>query len=404
MTASTGSVPGRIFMSYRREDTAYPAGWLYDRLVGHFGRNQVFKDIDSIELGDNFVEVITAAVGSCNVLLALIGDRWLTVTGQDGRPRLDDPGDFVRLEIEAALTRDVRVIPILVERARMPRADELPPSLAKLARRQALELSPSRFDADTRSLLRVLDRTITEAQEQARQEVERTEARHQQQIEPPREKFRHDAAIQVRDGVLPVDHQLAALAPPGADPDSLASPAAREQDDTTAAEAAARAAHPGLPAIDDDQGSLGPSPAPRHPQPQLPPQTPTAAKRSRTRIWLLAVAAIVAASVTAIAISLNSGQVHADGTLTGHLYGVGGPAPGSPRPWPGTVTLTGPGVHRDVAVGASGTYSVMVPAGRYTVAGHSPAYDSGAGLCQAAGVATVTSGHSTKADVLCQMA
>jgi len=99
-----------------------------------------------------------------------------------------------------------------------------------------------------------------------------------------------------------------------------------------------------------------------------------------------------------------SARAPADGTLTGHLYGVGGPAPGLPRPWPGTVTVTGPGVHRDVPVGASGSYSVMVPAGKYTVVGHSPLYQSGTGLCQAAGVATATSGHSTKADVLCQMA
>ena len=93
----------------------------------------------------------------------------------------------------------------------------------------------------------------------------------------------------------------------------------------------------------------------------------------------------------------------ADGTLTGHLYGVGGPAAGLPRLWPGTVTVTGPGVHRDIPAGASGSYSVTVPAGHYTVAGHSPRYASGTGLCQAAGVAMVTSGHSTKADVLCQM-
>jgi hypothetical protein len=94
----------------------------------------------------------------------------------------------------------------------------------------------------------------------------------------------------------------------------------------------------------------------------------------------------------------------ADGTLTGHLYGAGGPSPGLPRPWPGTVTLTGPGVHRAVPVGASGTYSVMVPAGRYTVVGHGPLYGSGTGPCRAAGVATVTSRYTTKADVLCQMA
>ena len=93
MTASAGNLPGRIFMSYRREDTAYPAGWLYERLVGHFARSQIFKDIDSIELGDDFFERITTEVGSCDVLLALIGDRWLTATGQDGRRRLDNPDD-----------------------------------------------------------------------------------------------------------------------------------------------------------------------------------------------------------------------------------------------------------------------------------------------------------------------
>jgi hypothetical protein len=165
---TSGVAQGRIFMSYRREDTAYPAGWLFDRLASHFGRGQVFKDIDSIELGDDFVEVITSAVTSCDVLLALIGNEWLTIRDQDERRRLDNPGDFVRLEIEAALTRNVRVIPILVEGARMPRPEELPPSMAKLARRQALELSPSRFDSDTQRLLRVLDRAIAEAQEQAR--------------------------------------------------------------------------------------------------------------------------------------------------------------------------------------------------------------------------------------------
>jgi WD40 repeat protein len=108
--------------------------------------------------------VITAAVARCDVLLALVGDQWLTITGEDGRRRLDDPDDFVRLEIEAALTRNVRVIPVLVDGARMPRAGELPPSLAKLVRRQALELSPSRFASDTGQLLRVLDGSLAEAQ------------------------------------------------------------------------------------------------------------------------------------------------------------------------------------------------------------------------------------------------
>jgi hypothetical protein len=106
--------------------------------------------------------VITAAVGSCDVLIALIGDQWLATADEAGGRRLDNSDDFVRLEIEAALARKVRVVPILVEGARMPRADELPASLAKLVRHQALELSPSRFDFDTSRLLKVLDKTLRE--------------------------------------------------------------------------------------------------------------------------------------------------------------------------------------------------------------------------------------------------
>ena len=96
------------------------------------------------------------------MLLALIGEQWLTITDAQGRRRLDDSNDFVRLEIEAALARNVRIIPILVDGARMPTTEELPDSLARLARRQALELSPSRFDFDTGRLLRVLETTLAE--------------------------------------------------------------------------------------------------------------------------------------------------------------------------------------------------------------------------------------------------
>jgi hypothetical protein len=97
------------------------------------------------------------------------------------------------------------------------------------------------------------------------------------------------------------------------------------------------------------------------------------------------------------------GHGPADGTVTGHPYGASSPLSGVPRPWPGTVTLAGPCVHRDVRVGVSGRYSVMVPPGRYTVVGRSPLYNSGSALCHAAAVATVTSGHTTKADVWCRL-
>ena len=165
MIAATGTPGGRVFISYRREDAGYPADWLFDLLAARLGTDRVFKDVDSIEPGDDFAEVITAAVASCTVLLAVIGDRWLTAASQDGR-RLDDPGDFVRLEIEAALARGVRVVPVLVGGARMPRPDRLPASLAALARRQAIELSHARFSSDLMGLMKVLYRVLGPASAQ----------------------------------------------------------------------------------------------------------------------------------------------------------------------------------------------------------------------------------------------
>ena len=153
---------GRVFISYRRQDTAWPARQLYDVLVAELGADRVFKDVDNIEPGDDFVERIQSAVGSCEVLLALIGPQWLTVTDTNGLRRLDDPQDFVRIEVETALTRDdVRVIPILVDNARMPSPQELPSGLARLTRRQAVEINPVNFD--TRRLLRVLNDTLRDA-------------------------------------------------------------------------------------------------------------------------------------------------------------------------------------------------------------------------------------------------
>jgi TIR domain len=164
VTRSTEITPpanGVIFISYRRQDTDFPAAFLFDRLADHFGRDRVFKDVDSIPLGEDFVEVITSAVAACEVLLVLIGHHWLTITDENGRRRLDDPDDIMRLEIEAALKRKVHVVPILVEGVRIPRADQLPETLSSLTRRQALELSSSRFTLDSDRLLRELDRMLT---------------------------------------------------------------------------------------------------------------------------------------------------------------------------------------------------------------------------------------------------
>jgi hypothetical protein len=160
-----GPIPakwGRIGICYRREETAYPAGWLYDRLVDHFGGEHVVKDIDAVQLCDDFPDMIANAVGSCDVLLVLIGDRWLTITDAQGRRRLENPDDFVRLELEAALTRNIRLIPVLVNGASMPEPADLPASLVNLVGGPALALSPGRFAVDTSRLLKVLDTTLAE--------------------------------------------------------------------------------------------------------------------------------------------------------------------------------------------------------------------------------------------------
>lgn len=121
-----------IFISYRRVDSAYPVGWLYGELTGHFGRDRVFKDMDSLRPGDDFLEVIRTALDSCAVLLAVIGPRWLNMSDAGGR-RLDKPDDYVRLEIETALRRNVPVLPVLVDGAVMPGEADLPAALGKLA-------------------------------------------------------------------------------------------------------------------------------------------------------------------------------------------------------------------------------------------------------------------------------
>jgi glycerophosphoryl diester phosphodiesterase len=139
---------GRIFISYRRQETSWPARQLYEVLVGRFGAESVFKDVDDIEPGDDFVERITEAVASCDVLLALIGNQWITMTDGQGRRRLDNPDDFVRLELTAALSRGVRVVPILVDGATMPKSEQLPPDLVPLTRRQAVEISAVGFNTD----------------------------------------------------------------------------------------------------------------------------------------------------------------------------------------------------------------------------------------------------------------
>jgi hypothetical protein len=149
--------PGfHIILNYRREDTAGHAGRLYDDLADQFGADQVFMDIDAIEPGVDFAEVIEHAVGSASVFLSLIGQRWLSAVDADGMRRLDKADDFVRLEIEAALRPEVRVIPVLVQNATMPTSEDLPASMAPFARRNAIELRDNSWRYDVGRLIETI--------------------------------------------------------------------------------------------------------------------------------------------------------------------------------------------------------------------------------------------------------
>jgi hypothetical protein len=157
----------RIFLNYRREDTAGHAGRLYDAINSRYPEWDVFMDIDTIEPGVDFAEVVANAVGSCDVLLALIGQRWLKSGEESGGPRLRDELDFVRLEIAAALDRRIRVIPVLLQGTRMPSVRDLPEDIGGLARRNAIELSDHRWRYDVDQLLNVLNRLSEPSSKQA---------------------------------------------------------------------------------------------------------------------------------------------------------------------------------------------------------------------------------------------
>jgi hypothetical protein len=142
-----------IFISYRRDDAAPWAGRVYERLAQDFKRDQIFMDVDNIAPGLDFVRELERQVGQCNVLIAVIGKDWTRARNAKGQRRLDDPRDFVRIELESALERDIRVIPVLVDGAGMPLADELPEKLQPLTRRNAIELTHARFGSDVQRLV-----------------------------------------------------------------------------------------------------------------------------------------------------------------------------------------------------------------------------------------------------------
>ena len=186
---------GGVFISYRRDDSAPWAGRLYDLLVQRWGRDHIFMDVDAIAPGEDFRDAISATLDKCDVVLLVIGPAWASMKGRDGRPRILDEGDVHRTEIEAALIRKVRLIPVLVGGATLPQKSDLPESVGEVVYRNAAILDDRRFGADFQSLQSVLvdvavklESQRQEADERARQEAA---SRAQQEAD---ERARQEAA------------------------------------------------------------------------------------------------------------------------------------------------------------------------------------------------------------------
>ena len=145
-----------VFISYRRSDSDVAAGRLADDLSDIFGRNAVFRDIDTLDVGEDYKDALARALDSCVALIAVIGPSWSTITDEHGRRRLDDPDDWVRREIGEALRRGIRVIPVALA-TELPREDEVPPDLRPLLSRQAIQMTDLHWRQDIELLAESLE-------------------------------------------------------------------------------------------------------------------------------------------------------------------------------------------------------------------------------------------------------
>jgi len=171
LTTAYGPEMSQIFISYRRHDDSHAAGRLYNELVPLVDRDRIFMDVDAIPPGADFVEVQDQKIATCEVLLAIIGPRWLDAKDEFGCRRIDRPDDFVRIEIAAALNRKIPVVPVLMDDALMPDAENLPDDLKALARCQAAVLSHRNFRTDVKRLVLQLALRSPERSEGSREPV-----------------------------------------------------------------------------------------------------------------------------------------------------------------------------------------------------------------------------------------
>ena len=157
-SAGEGTVPGKVFINYRRGDSSGYAGRISDWLRTRFGRDQIFIDVSGIDAGENFIEKLEAQLAQCDAMLSIIGPTWVRATDAGGRRRIDDPNDLVRLEIETALARQTLVIPVLVDEASMPALDALPRGLLPIVSRNAVRIRHESFDQDMEALTTSIQR------------------------------------------------------------------------------------------------------------------------------------------------------------------------------------------------------------------------------------------------------
>lgn len=151
----------KIFISYRRQDSRDITGRIYDRLLRHWEADRIFKDVDNIDPGEDYRDVIDREIAQCALFLAVIGPTWLDAKKGDGKRRLDDAHDMVRIEIETALKRNQRLIPVLVGEGRMPDREELPEPLQELADRHAFPVRPDPdFHRDMDRLVKLIERAM----------------------------------------------------------------------------------------------------------------------------------------------------------------------------------------------------------------------------------------------------
>ena len=194
----------KVFISYRRDDSAGHAGRVHDRLEREFGRDLLFMDVDAIPLGINFVKVLGEEVAKCDVLLAVIGPNWLNARDEDGNRRLDNPHDFVRVEIGAALQRNIPVIPILLDGTKVPKANQLPKELEDLSLRNGLDIRHVSFHNDVDRLIRGLKGQLANADAEKRrgdEDERRTqEAEFKQRADEEERRRKAEAWERRRDG------------------------------------------------------------------------------------------------------------------------------------------------------------------------------------------------------------